>query len=783
MREYLDGAPARAPEPHVPSVLPVALMTRVLVAAIAAITLASAANAAEQSTAQQRCINDLNKHGSKLTREAGKNAYTCLKDAAAGKLEALGGPGQEQSAQACLRNDVRGKLAKRSLSVVDRDLARCLALPEQLPGFAYAGATAVTGSASDRVVELVADLFGPDLDAAVAAASSDEDAPSCQREVLKRTTRLLDDTWKEIVRHKKSVLKGRDRLQGGDPKAPVTSAVELQVELTVYVDADPRAKIAKSRAKLEEHVTSRCGEASLSIAEMFPGLCVAATTTAELADCAATRVRARFFAALAGMDALAIDCDLTDNGTFDLSCVSAETKHHVLNRIGYGPDAWSSARFDGLGVQAYILEQLDPSSIDESALEAELAARFPSLAMTFNELRTNYPKDDPDGGPERGDVARELKAARLARSIVGRRQLEQVLTEFWYNHFNVDVSSSGRTKYDATPYERIAIRPYALGSFRDMALAVARSPAMGDYLDNRLNTVNAINENFGREFMELHTVGVDGGFTEADVIEASRCLTGWREDYDNDVDGFSFQAGRHDDGPKSLFAGALQIPAGGGEQDGIDLVDWLSEQEATAELVSRKLVVRFVNENPPSALVAEAASTFLATGGDIRAVLETILLSDEFLSSAANRGSKLKRPLHQLVSAARALGADPWQIQYRGLDSASADMGEALYTAGPPTGYPDVSGFWASPGTVVTRFKEIERIARGKDGFVFVYPVSTGTSVEIVDALIAMILPAGASEETTLTAVAFLDTLDVGDPQRVEQAAAFLMSSPEFLYH
>ena len=193
--------------------------------------------------------------------------------------------------------------------------------------------------------------------------------------------------------------------------------------------------------------------------------------------------------------------------------------------------------------------------------------------------------------------------------------------------------------------------------------------------------------------------------------------------------------------------------------------------------------VPFVNETPPEGLVAAATSTYLATGGDIGAVMETILFSREFLHDPTNRGNKVRRPHHLLAGAARALGADPTQISYNELRRNARDMGEVVYEAGPPTGYPDVSSFWTSPGTIITRFNELERRARGLDGFVFSYPISSGTSEEIVDALIAMLLPGGASADTRDTAMAFLDVLVAGDSTKIQQAAAVLMSGPEFLQH
>jgi len=735
-----------------------------------------------QSSLQQRCINDLNKRGSEVARQQGKSHVNCILNAGRGTVSKLGTPPQEQTAQACLTNDVGGAVAKRTQKITDRDADRCLADAGQMPDFGYAGASAVNAGTLAASRGIVDDLFGSDLDTAIVldhGATGDPPGAKCQREVLKRTNRVLDDMWKEVLRQKKGLLRGRDRRTGTDPLAPVDSGAELAAEIPLFLQDDPRGKVAKAIDRLKNKTVTLCTAAATPVPDMFPGVCAGAATLTDLAACTASRAQAHFYNSFATVDAVAVDCDMLDDGAANGTCVAPALAQHVLDRTGYGPDAWSFGRITTLGVEGYIQEQLSPETIDDSALEAALTA-LPSLTMSFSELRTNYPQG---GDPGRNEVRRELQIAKMARAIASRRQLTEILVDFWFNHFNVDATSSGRTQWDISPYDRIAIRPHVLGRFEDLLVANARSPAMGDYLDNRRSRVNAINENYGRELMELHTLGVDGGFTEFDVVNVSRCFTGWREDYDNDVDGFEFRASWHDQGSKSLFLGDLVIPAGGGEQDGLDVIAYLASCPQTAAFLSRKLVIRFINENPPESLVAAATATYLATDGDLRAVMETILLSPEFLQDPTNRRVKVKRPHHLLASAARALGADPAQIDFNNLRQNARDMGESLYEAGPPTGYPDVSGFWTSPGTLITRFNEIERRARGRDGFVFTYPVSSGASEEIVDALIAMLLPGGVSPDTRDTAIALADALVVTDARRVEQTAALLMSSPEFLQH
>ncbi len=735
---------------------------------------------AAQTEEQQQCINEMNRAGAALAAAQNRENRRCLRLAGLGGVaNRLGNARQDQTAQACLRNDVGGRVRKAILLLLDVERDVCLADPEDLPDFGYGGFGAVAKAALGQTIGIVESLFGKNLDAAIVKREHDENGARCQQQVLKEATRTFNRLWKSARAGKKNGLSGTERRTGSDPAVPVETGAELQSEILATVLARPRAVFATA-SELDAGQRPTCESAATPIAKMFPGVCGKSRTTGSLLRCARSVASKHFFASLAAFDDFDVSCDLLDNGAFDLSCVSDDLVDHVLKRIGYGRNDDSAARMVALGLRGYIREQLQPATIADDELEA-LLLEYPSLEMSFLELRENFPRNPEPNQPGIGQVLRDLQAAKILRAVASRRQLAQVLTDFWFNHFNVMVTGS-RRRWDITPYERDAIRPHGLGRFEDLLLANTRSPAMGDYLDNRRNRVDGINENYARELMELHTLGVDGGFNEQDVVEVARCFTGWRENYNNE-DGFEFRESWHDQGPKEIM-GTLKIAPNGGYEDGAQVIQFLASHPSTARFISRKLVQRFVSEAPPYALVDRAASVFLRTRGDLRAVMRTILLSPEFLLYPHHRASKVKRPLVLMASLARALGADPAVLQLGTMHRTIRDLGEALFLAAPPTGYPDVSGFWTSPGTILLRFNQIERAARHRDGFNFDLGVPGGSAQTIVDALLARIFPAGVSEDTRSVAVAFIDLLEgQPDARRVEQASAFLLSSPEFLLH
>jgi uncharacterized protein (DUF1800 family) len=409
---------------------------------------------------------------------------------------------------------------------------------------------------------------------------------------------------------------------------------------------------------------------------------------------------------------------------------------HVLNRLGYGPRLEDVARVRQLGLATWINQQLHPDSIPDEAVTSLLRA-YPTLDKPAADLLRSFPNNPqpttpvapligpspksmaPEMPPERRPmrIVQELQAARVVRAVMSERQLQEVMVDFWLNHFNV-YAQKDLVRWMLPSYEREAIRPNALGQFKDLLLSTARHPAMLFYLDNWLSTgpgpkklgpnvgQNAgLNENYARELMELHTLGVDGGYTEQDVREVARCFTGWTIDRPREQGRYIFRQNQHDMGEKHVLG--VVIPAMGGEQDGIRVLDLLIHHPSTAKFVATKLARRFVRDDPPPTVVARAAKTFQQTDGNIRATVEAIITSPEFFSTEAYR-AKIKTPLEYVVSAVRVLGG---QVSVTGTASDGAfhlartigNMGQALYEAQPPTGYPDVAKAWVNSSALLRR--------------------------------------------------------------------------------
>jgi uncharacterized protein (DUF1800 family) len=398
-------------------------------------------------------------------------------------------------------------------------------------------------------------------------------------------------------------------------------------------------------------------------------------------------------------------------------------------------------------------------------------------------------------------VNQDLVQAKLLRAVYSNRQLEDVLTDFWFNHFNVFLDKGG-DRYMVTAYERDVIRPHVLGKFGDLLLATAESPAMLFYLDNWQSTAPdnrprgrrvGLNENYGRELMELHTLGVDGGYTQADVTEVARCFTGWSL-RDVRLGGeFFFNPKMHDNGEKHVLG--VTIPADGGMQDGLKVLDILTHHPSTAHFISQQLAIRFVSDNPPASLVDTMARTFTSTDGDLRAVLETMFRTPEFWQPA-NFRSRLKSPLEMVVSAIRATGAD---VDHTfALAGTLGQMGEPLYRKTEPTGYSNRGADWMNSASLVARMNFANVFARNR------FPGLTLDAARLPDAsddIAHMVLgqqasaatrstlldsrPQGADDETFVPArdkyTRFQPpAVPAGAPTPAQITAGILLGSPDF---
>ena len=480
---------------------------------------------------------------------------------------------------------------------------------------------------------------------------------------------------------------------------------------------------------------------------------------------------------------------------------------HALSRLAFGARPGDMARVQAMGVDRWIDWQLHPERIDDAATDRFLS-RYETLALSSAELYRQFPpaavlrniarRDSMQrsGQMTLADTVQllqqarrsnqfvaELTSSRVSRAVMSERQLQEVMVDFWENHFTV-FAGKGQTRWYLTSYDRDVIRPNALGSFRTLLGAVAKSPAMLFYLDNAQSVADSgratlrmqrggnresgignrrragrpgirlgrrpgvatgasnprsqspvpaatataatqrrprgLNENYARELMELHTLGVDGGYTQQDVIEVARALSGWsirpprqllqlasdprvrrvaeRLPDNGDAGLFVFRPEAHDAEAKVVLGHKLK--AGRGLEDGEDVLDILARHPATAKYIARKLAIRFVSDEPPQALVDRAAATFTRTKGDIREVVRTIVTSPEFFSRAAFR-SKVKSPFELVVSTLRALDAMPDETPRTA--QLVARLGQPIFGHQAPNGWPETSDPWMNTGAILNR--------------------------------------------------------------------------------
>ncbi len=365
---------------------------------------------------------------------------------------------------------------------------------------------------------------------------------------------------------------------------------------------------------------------------------------------------------------------------------------HLLNRITWGARPEEVERAEKIGLSAWLDEQLNPQDIDDSQLEAHLKD-LPLLKVT--DRRALYALNDYEWRVYQTQVR-----AMLRRAIHSNRQLQERMTEFWTDHFNINAND-----VDYAPDLLVlhnTFRQGALGSFRDLLFASAKSPAMLMYLDNFVNVKDAPNENYARELLELHTLGVDGGYTERDIKAVARAFTGWTV-HPKTKDGFYFDPEEHDTGVKKILGHTL--PAERGIEDGLHVLSIVANHPSTAQFVCRKLCVRFVSDNPPPALVDRLTQTWRQTGGEIRPVLRQLFLSAEFQQSA---GQKFRRPLDFLVGVLRASGAEIQQKWV--LEEIITRLGQIPYSWPTPDGYPDTASAWMSTNGLLARWNTAMRL-------------------------------------------------------------------------
>jgi uncharacterized protein (DUF1800 family) len=422
---------------------------------------------------------------------------------------------------------------------------------------------------------------------------------------------------------------------------------------------------------------------------------------------------------------------------------------HALNRLGFGPHPGQVEQIKKTGLENWIQAQLHPENIGDPQVDARLA-QIHSLILSTAALFDEYPPQDiaakrlgmkvedyqkrlqesakqPAGMnslpfKDPNEIVNDVMEAKLIRAVYSERQLSEQLSDFWFNHFNIFIYKDADRWY-LIPYERDAIRPHVLGKFRDLLEATAKSPAMMFYLDNSssadprafdrlklhpvrprpgeklppLGPKRGLNENYGRELMELHTLGVDGGYKQEDVISVARAFTGWTIESPRENPAFYFDERIHDPDPKRVLGKNIKA---GGIKDGEQVLDLLVKDPHTARHLSLQMAQHFVSDDPPPALVARMAKTFQKSKGDIRAVMTAMIYSPEFWSRAAFR-AKVKTPFELVASAARALGADVDQPLQ--LAQWVSRIGEPLYQCLTPNGYSGQAPAWVSTGALLNR--------------------------------------------------------------------------------
>lgn len=455
----------------------------------------------------------------------------------------------------------------------------------------------------------------------------------------------------------------------------------------------------------------------------------------------------------------------------------------LVDRTTFGATESELALASSLGYSAYLERALNPAAIDDAACDA-LLAPLTTIFMTPAQLYLS----DADI-PSDGTIVNELIDAKAIRAIYSQRQLLERMVDFWTDHFNIAVNEGDRRRLK-TADDRDVIRANALGNFRDMLLASARSAAMSDYLDNKSSNATSPNENYARELMELHAMGADGGYTQTDVQQVARCFTGWYYYFsalsNGDLAGtFRFNSSRHAGGSKTVLGNTIPARTGAaGEQDGIDVINILAAHPSTAAFVSKKMCRYLLGENVRQSVIDAVAATYTATSGDIKSMIRTAFDPNTLYDA----DPAFKRPFHLYASTLRVLPATlTTPAAYNSLRSWNNVAGHQPFFWVPPDGYPNTLGYWG--GLLVPRWNFPAQLMNGTTGSISGIVVddvafygSATTADQLVDRINAAIfqgemLPADRTRVRTYLAT------NVGSRTVRREAIGLALSSPSFQWY
>lgn len=444
---------------------------------------------------------------------------------------------------------------------------------------------------------------------------------------------------------------------------------------------------------------------------------------------------------------------------------------HVMNRMAFGPRPGDIEKaLNTGGWEVWAREQLDRKSIDNSAHQKDVTKRYPWTDMSLQQIKASYPIEDM--AYANNTLRLGLPQSVIYRAALNDRQFEEVMAEFWRNHFCIDVPArdAAYRSWTAPHYEDKAIRKYMFGDFETLLMATAHHPAMLQYLDNWLSRKGAWNENYARELMELHTLGADRHYNETDVLELTKVLTGWS--FDSDLN-YAFNASQHEPGLKIVLGKKVAQGKGGGEF----ALEMLANHSGTAQFISEKLCKYLVNDNPPQSLVNKAKSTFKRTNGDLSKVYETIIFSPEFVSRQ-NYRAKFKTPLEFAVSAMRTTNATVTDTEET--RAILAMMGMDIYQCLDPTGYYDQAEAWMDAGVLTRRWDYALKMVRGEikgisiSEYDLFHPFEGMEKDALVDAMLARFVGADVGETTRQV---LLEAAEEGGAKRV---LGILLGSPAY---